>query len=301
MTLKKPKVSIGVPVYNGEKYIRKNIEALLDQTYKDFEIIISDNCSSDNTYKICEDYLKKDSRIKLIHQTSNLGMVKNFSFVLKQAKGEYFMWSAVDDIISPEFIEENIKILELDKKFVGSTGRISLCRRNENEIEDIDNKFYNIIKSIRIKFHKRDTISITGTYENKVQKYLKESTCQIIYGLFRTKPLKESYIETPFIGYDWAINLGVLKFGDFNVIEKNLMYENEIGASAAMGIINLAKKYNTGLGKILPWYPLTKWCSKNLDNKIFLKNIGFFIRLNLEGILSQIIDFLRLILKEKNQ
>jgi len=298
MNNKKSKVSIGVPVYNGEKYIQRNLDALLAQTYKDFEIIISDNCSSDNTYKICQNFSKKDNRIKLIRQPSNFGMISNFSFVLKQATGEYFMWSAVDDMILPSFVEENLKILESNKKFVGSMSKISLCNINENEVKNIDEKFNKLIKKIRNKFRKRDTISITGTYEEKVQKYLNESTCQIIYGLFRTEQLMNNHIEKGFVGYDWAINLAILKTGDFNVIEKVLMYENEIGESAATGSINLAKKYNKGIGKILPWYPLTKWCAKNLGRKIFLKNFWFFVRLNFEGVISQSIDIVRLTVKK---
>lgn len=300
MNFQKPKVSIGVPVYNGEQFIQKHLESLLAQTYKDFEIIISDNCSLDNTYKICQEFSKRDKRIKLIRQTSNLGMVKNFSFVLSQAKGEYFMWSAVDDIILPSFIEENLKFLELNNEFVGSISKISLCGLEQKQIEKIDYKFYTLIKKIRTKFHNRTTISIIGTYEEKVQKYLKKSTCQIIYGLFRIEPLKESYIEKGFVGYDWAINLRLLKFGDFNVIEKILMYENEIGESARTGTINLSMHYNSGIGKIIPWYPLTKWCMQNLERRIFLNNIWFFVRLNFEGIISQGLDMIRLITKKWN-
>jgi len=94
-------LSIGLPVYNGEKFIRKCLDSLLAQTFKNFEIIISDNASTDDTQKICQEYLKKDERIRYIQQEKNIGLLPNFNFVLKQAKNEFFMWIGVDDFILP--------------------------------------------------------------------------------------------------------------------------------------------------------------------------------------------------------
>ncbi len=76
-----PKVTIGLPVYNGEKFLNEKIDSLLKQTFSDFEIIISDNASSDNTKIICEKYLKKDNRIKYYRQEKNIG-VRSFVYIL---------------------------------------------------------------------------------------------------------------------------------------------------------------------------------------------------------------------------
>ena len=92
-----PSVTIGMPVYNGEKYIKDALDSLLAQTFTDFELIISDNCSIDNTQEICEQYAKKDTRIKYIRQVENLGALRNFLFVVDEAIGEFFMWAACDD------------------------------------------------------------------------------------------------------------------------------------------------------------------------------------------------------------
>lgn len=97
-------VSIGMPVYNGQRFLRRALDSLLAQDYKNFELIISDNASIDETRKICEEYLKKDKRITYIRQKENIGILKNFLFVLKRAKGEYFMWAAYDDWWDPAFI-----------------------------------------------------------------------------------------------------------------------------------------------------------------------------------------------------
>lgn len=108
---KSPRVSIGMPVYNGEKYIREALDSLLVQTFTDFELIISDNASSDDTQAICEEYARRDKRVRYVRQSENIGMVANFQFVLDGAIGEYFMWAAHDDIWSPNWLEELLPLI----------------------------------------------------------------------------------------------------------------------------------------------------------------------------------------------
>jgi len=100
-----PQVSIGMPVYNGEKFIREALDSLLAQTFTDFELIISDNASTDGTEAICHEYAVKDTRIRYIQQVTNLGAIANFKFVLDGADGEYFMWAAADDVWDKNWIE----------------------------------------------------------------------------------------------------------------------------------------------------------------------------------------------------
>lgn len=90
-------VSIGMPVFNGEKFVREALDSLMGQTFTDFELIISDNASTDATEPICRSYACHDSRIRYIRQPVNLGALPNFQFVLNKASGEYFMWAACDD------------------------------------------------------------------------------------------------------------------------------------------------------------------------------------------------------------
>ena len=99
-------VSIGLPTYNRAQFLRRALDLLLAQTYKNFELIISDNCSTDDTPKICEEYRKHDARIKYFRQKENIGITDNMSFVLNEARGDYFMWAADDDWWAPEFIEK---------------------------------------------------------------------------------------------------------------------------------------------------------------------------------------------------
>jgi glycosyltransferase involved in cell wall biosynthesis len=97
-------VSIGVPVYNGENYLRQALESLLSQSHANIEVIISDNASTDETGRICEEFTKNDSRISCFHQSTNKSAIWNFNFVLRQARGEYFMWAAHDDLWDKDWV-----------------------------------------------------------------------------------------------------------------------------------------------------------------------------------------------------
>jgi glycosyltransferase involved in cell wall biosynthesis len=123
-----PLVSIGLPVFNEEKTITRALDALLAQTYPNFEIIISDNCSIDKTAQICKVYAKKDNRIKLNINEENLGINTNFRLVHQNASGKYFMWAGADDYWEPEFLKTLVNELESD-----STAGVALCAvRREN-------------------------------------------------------------------------------------------------------------------------------------------------------------------------
>ncbi|MBW8330067.1 MAG: glycosyltransferase [Thiobacillus sp.] len=107
-----PAVSIGMPVYNGEKYIREALDTLLGQSHTDFELIISDNASTDGTEAICQQYAAKDSRIRYVRQPVNLGALANFTFVLDEARGECFMWAAADDKWDSSWISEMLNAMK---------------------------------------------------------------------------------------------------------------------------------------------------------------------------------------------
>jgi glycosyltransferase involved in cell wall biosynthesis len=95
--IRRPPVSIGLPVYNGARHVRRALDSLLSQTFTDFELIISDNLSTDDTWMICMEYAERDTRIRCVRQHANQGVMSNFRIVLNEAVGEYFMWAAADD------------------------------------------------------------------------------------------------------------------------------------------------------------------------------------------------------------
>jgi glycosyltransferase involved in cell wall biosynthesis len=107
-----PRLSIGLPVRNGEPYVTESIEALLGQSYTDFELIITDNASTDGTEEICREYERDDSRIRYYRHPDNIGIGPNENFCVHQARGELFKWAAADDLYARTLLENCIAALD---------------------------------------------------------------------------------------------------------------------------------------------------------------------------------------------
>ena len=107
-----PRLSIGLPVYNGGTLLTESLEALLGQSYEDFELIISDNASTDGTADICRRYGKRDSRIRYIRQPHNIGLNPNHNFVIEQARGELFKMASHDDLYARDLLKRCIVALD---------------------------------------------------------------------------------------------------------------------------------------------------------------------------------------------
>ena len=277
-------------MFNGEKFILKRIKNILEQNFEHFEVIISDNDSNDNTKKICEEFVKKDSRIKYFCQDRNIGPVLNFEFVLNQAKNPYFVWTGVDDFWHKDFLKECINFLQENNDFVGCTGKTGDFESINRDISNIKfiKKFINLFRWSKYGSHEA-----VGTYDKKIKTYLKAASAQSIYGCFKTNQLKKSFItDISFIGVDLAIILNLLKFGNLHVIGKKLISFGNSGYSRG-GIIDSTKKHNHGIiGRISPYYPFTKWCFQNIEKRVILKNLYHLFKLNLGGILAIAYDVL---------
>ncbi len=107
-----PRLTIGLPVYNGEKYVAESLEALLGQSFTDFELIISDNASTDGTGDICRRYEKQDSRVRYFRQPRNLGLAGNVNFVIGQARGELYKEASHDDLYARDLLESCVDALD---------------------------------------------------------------------------------------------------------------------------------------------------------------------------------------------
>ncbi len=114
MTRTGPKLSLGIPVYNGVAYLAQLFECLRAQTFADFEAIISDNASTDGTEQICREVVAVDPRFRYQRNERNIGAAPNFNRVFEQAVGRYFKWTAYDDLLAPTYLERCIKVLDQD-------------------------------------------------------------------------------------------------------------------------------------------------------------------------------------------
>jgi hypothetical protein len=131
-----PRVSIGVPVYNGEKYLASALDSILAQSFTDFEVIISDNASTDRTEQICREYAARDNRIRYVRQPQNRGMTWNFSHTVELARGEYFRWHAHDDSCASTLLQRCVEALDRNPDAVLAYPRVEMIDCNGEPLPD---------------------------------------------------------------------------------------------------------------------------------------------------------------------
>lgn len=170
-------VSIGMPVYNGGEELRNALDSLLAQTYSHFELIISDNASTDSiTQALTEEYAKRDPRIRLIRQPATQTATENFQFVLEQACGEYFLWAAHDDQWSPHYLEVLASRLDQAPEAVLATPMTRVATTTRTGAQRVD------FALAAPNADRWTTLDV----------FLKDCLCVWIYGMFRTTWLKEA-------------------------------------------------------------------------------------------------------------
>lgn len=258
-----PLVSIGLPVYNGEAMVGRAIESLLSQTLTDFELIISDNASSDSTELICRDYAARDSRIAYVRQPQNMGAARNFSFVLHAATGEYFMWAAADDFWYPEFVKENHRVLSETPNVVGCISRVILPHLA----------------------HQRErltgTFPISGSYQQRLRGYLScPATNSRFYGLVRRDQLLCAYVDEPFLAQDWAIVVGLLRHGEFREVDRVLMERSSHGQSMTSLLTQMKATGGRWPSMALPLSDFNRWLWRHIGALRFVSCLDLIARLN---------------------
>lgn len=107
-----PRVTIGLPIYNGQNYVVETLESILAQTYTDFELVICDNASTDETEAICLEYVARDERVRYYRNEENIGASANYNRVFELGRGAYFKWAAHDDLLAPTYLERTVEVLD---------------------------------------------------------------------------------------------------------------------------------------------------------------------------------------------
>ena len=214
-----PKVFIGMPVYNGERFLKEAIDSLCAQTFTDWKMLISDDASTDGSRAICEEYVQKDPRITYTRQEKNIGMFPNFKFLLDKADCEYFMWAAQDDIREDEYMRTCVQNLERNKG-IGLATTI---------LTTIDFSGRNIRKE-------QDLAYLSGEPDFlHVARYVLQpeilGKCNIMYSLFRTNAIKkvwEIYPQRREWGSDYHFSLAAIShFGI--LVEPKVLFKKRYG------------------------------------------------------------------------
>jgi glycosyltransferase involved in cell wall biosynthesis len=126
-----PRVSIGMPAYNAVRHIEAAIESVLQQTFTDFELIIQDNASTDETVAICQSIADKDPRVRVIRNPINFGVNPNYRLVAQNSRGEYFKWHSANDLIDQDFISRCVELLDTRRDVVLTFGRTILFQADK--------------------------------------------------------------------------------------------------------------------------------------------------------------------------
>jgi glycosyltransferase involved in cell wall biosynthesis len=171
-----PLVSIGIPVFNGEKYLASALEGLLVQSYTNIEIIISDNHSGDLTASICNEFSKKDNRIRYYRQQITLNAADNFYYVLEMSTGSYFMWASYDDFRDKDYIFNLTQALERNIQNVCAFTRF----------QDINESGKSIAPSVNLDYSSSLGLLRLIKYWMYIPNY--RDVC--VYGIYRAKAIR---------------------------------------------------------------------------------------------------------------
>lgn len=206
---KTPQVSIGMPVYNGGQFLKEALDALLAQTFKDFELIISDNASTDETEAICREYLKKDSRIRYFRNKENLGAAFNYNRSFDLALGEYFKWAAADDLCAPDYLEKCVEVLERHPEVVLCYPKTTIIDERGSTIRQYEDNLHLRSESVEERFCK----AVRGI-----------RMCNAAHSLIRSDILRKTRKIESYRGTDKVLLVELTLHGQFHEIPEYLFF-----------------------------------------------------------------------------
>lgn len=211
-----PRVSVGIPVYNGERYVALAIESILSQTLQDLELIISDNASTDTTEQICREYAAKDPRVRYYRSDRNRGASWNHNRVVELARGEYFKWQCHDDYCDFTFLEKCLAVVHGDPN-------VALCYSQFVRVDEQGQRLG--IKSSRV-------VGGAEPYERFRSLIYRRDSCEEIYGVARTAVIRKTALIGPYSNSDDTFLAELVLHGQCReVAEPLFFYRNHPGQS----------------------------------------------------------------------
>jgi glycosyltransferase involved in cell wall biosynthesis len=196
----KPLLSIGLFVYNAERFVAASLDSLLGQTFGEFELIISDNASTDRTGQICEEYAARDPRIRYYRNPRNMGAGWNLRRVYSLASGKYFKWAAADDRVEPTFLESCMEALEKDPTYVLAHSKTRVVDENGTFLEN---------------YHWPMDTDSARTVTRFREMLLNDHMCYQIFGVIRLDALKTLPPQGSFVNSDGILLAQLSLIGRF--------------------------------------------------------------------------------------
>lgn len=198
-----------MPVYNGETYLRAAIDPLLAQTYRDFELVISDNASTDATEPICRAYAEADPRVRYYRNPENVGASDNYNRVFRLARGIYFKWASSNDHCEPTFLEKCVAVLEQRADVVVAYPRTRLMRGSPDRAEDYEDGLDLQEESACLRFRR---------FLERVR------LNNVMNGVIRAEALASTHLVKPFFWSDVNMMAELTLYGKFVEVPEYLFY-----------------------------------------------------------------------------
>jgi glycosyltransferase involved in cell wall biosynthesis len=221
-----PTVSIGLPVYNGSRFVGDAISSILDQTYRDFELLIQDNASTDRTSEICQTYAAKDRRIHYVRNAHNVGAIPNFNMVFGRARGRYFKWAAHDDLCAPTLLERCVEVLEGDPSLVLCSGRTQLINDDGSPTTyDPKRSCYVTKQGTSVGVIDPDDRAAGAKPARRFWDVLVRTHRTFeIFGVIRSAMLRQTGLHDDYYGSDKVLLAELSLLGPFRVLPEVLIY-----------------------------------------------------------------------------
>lgn len=212
-----PRVGIGLPVYNGENFIKAAIDSVLAQTFEDLELIISDNASTDRTQEICQTYAQRDKRIRYYRNSQNIGAAPNYNRVFALSSAEYFKWIAHDDIIAPSYLQRCVEVMDQEPNVVVCFPAITYIDA-QGEV---------------LKQQREGNLSIRGASaavraRAMVDHQLKGTDIfWAIFGMMRSSALRQTPLHGSYVASDQVLLIQMLLLGEFYQVPAPLYFRRD--------------------------------------------------------------------------
>jgi glycosyltransferase involved in cell wall biosynthesis len=202
-----PRVSVGLPVHNGEDYLEQTLDSLLGQTFGDFELIISDNASTDRTEQICRKYAAKDKRIRYLRNETNIGAAENFNRLFLLSRGEYFKWAAADDVCLPEFLARCVAALDRESGAVLAFTTVIQIDEYGKHLGTVPPVQEAASADPHVRFR-------------RLMRY--DHLCEQVFGLIRSSVLRQTNLIEKYTDSDRVLLSHLALFGHFALIPEPL-------------------------------------------------------------------------------
>lgn len=212
-----PRISLGMPVYNGEAFLEEALRSLLAQTFEDFELIISDNASTDRTRSICLDYAARDGRIRFHRNEVNLGFCRNQNYVIEAAMGEYFLLTHHDDVRAPRYLERTVAVMDADPSIV-------VCYTNTRDIDEHGNLLPRVDPALRF-----DSPDVRERFRDTIRM---DHICEPDFGLTRREKLRATRLHGDYADSDRVLLAELALHGRFHRIPELLFYRRAHAAQS---------------------------------------------------------------------